>query len=163
VFIKVCEIMAESDSRTGEGTEDSKQNWRRDLENRATTGDEARKENTVLKAQILSLTKDSLFRSAGLNTEDKATQYFVKAYEGELDVDAIRMEAEATGFLGRGKSSQQEDRDYDYSAEERMAAASDGGEPYIPDDFDKQMSSAKSLDDLKEIWESAGHMWNAAT
>ena len=50
--------MAESDSKTGEGTEDSKQNWRRDLENRATTGDEARKENTVLKAQILSLTKD---------------------------------------------------------------------------------------------------------
>lgn len=123
-----------------------------------------KKDNEAKEQTILSLTREKVFSSAGLDIADKRTQYFIKGYEGELDAEAVRMEAEAAGFLSQERNiSSDHQQMHDFGAEERMAAAGEGGDPYTPTDLDQQMLKAKSQEELKAIWENAGHLWGAAT
>ena len=93
--------MTDSDSTFGEEGSDSptesKPNWRRDLENRAK---EAETQLADAQSKLSGYERRDVFRSAGLDLEDRQVSYFVKAYDGEMDAEVIRAEAEAAGFLG---------------------------------------------------------------
>ena len=119
--------MTDSDSTNfGESgaasTSESEPNFRRKLENRATEA-EARAE--AAEARLASYERQDTFRSAGIDLTDPRVKYFVKGYEGELDVDAIRMEAEAAGFLNIEPSNQPVPNDM-LVTEQRIQAAGEG-------------------------------------
>lgn len=154
--------MAASDSyedeSTGSSTE-SKPNWRRKMEADA-TADRQRAE--AAEARLQAYERKDMFRSAGLDPEDRRVEYFVKAYDGELSVEAIRDEAADAGFLGSSNqfSSIQNDA---LQSEQRIAATGQGGDPVSPVDFNEQIKATKSKDELRSLWESQGYLWGAAT
>ena len=149
-------------SDSGSSTE-SKPNWRRDLENRAK---EAEDKAAALEDQLSSIQRRDTFRSAGLDLDDARTKYFVKGYEGELDVEAIRQEATAAGVLGAADAAptaQNAAFNDMLIAEQRIQAAGEGGDPVLPPDLDAQIRSTENEDELRALLESNGIMWGAAT
>ena len=84
-------------------SQDSKPNWRRDLEARATAGDEA-------VAELAQLRRELSFRDAGVDPSSKQGQYFMRGYDGEMTVDAIRAEAAELGLTGESANSAGPDR-----------------------------------------------------
>ena len=158
--------MTDSDStgnsETGSGSStESKPNWRRDLETRAK---EAEQKAATLELELSSIQRRDTFRSAGLDPDDPRVKYFVKGYEGELDADAIRQEAEAAGFLGAETSVAQNSALNDMlSAEQRILIAGEGGDPVSSPDLDSQIKATNNEDELRELLESNGILWGAAT
>ena len=149
-------------SDSGSSTE-SKPNWRRDLENRAK---EAEDKAAALEEQLSSIQRRDTFRSAGLDLDDARTKYFVKGYEGELDVEAIRQEATAAGFLGAADAAptaQNAAFNDMLIAEQRIQAAGEGGDPVLPPDLEAQIRATNNEDELRSLLESNGIMWGAAT
>ena len=158
--------MTDSDSTgnseigSGSSTE-SKPNWRRDLETRAK---EAEQKAATLELELSSIQRRDTFRSAGLDPDDPRVKYFVKGYEGELDADAIRQEAEAAGFLGAETSvAQNSALNNMLSAEQRILIAGEGGDPVSSPDLDSQIKATNNEDELRELLESNGILWGAAT
>ena len=158
--------MTDSDStgnsETGSGSStESKPNWRRDLETRAK---EAEQKAATLELELSSIQRRDTFRSAGLDPDDPRVKYFVKGYEGELDADAIRQEAEAAGFLGAETSvAQNSALNNMLSAEQRILIAGEGGDPVSSPDLDSQIRATNNEDELRELLESNGILWGAAT
>ena len=149
-------------SDSGSSTE-SKPNWRRDLENRAK---EAEDKAAALEEQLSSIQRRDTFRSAGLDLDDARTKYFVKGYEGELDVEAIRQEATAAGILGAADAAptaQNAAFNDMLIAEQRIQAAGEGGDPVLPPDLEAQIRATNNEDELRSLLESNGIMWGAAT
>ena len=147
---------------SGSSTE-SKPNWRRDLENRAK---EAEDKAAALEEQLSSIQRRDTFRSAGLDLDDARTKYFVKVYEGELDVEAIRQEATEAGFLGAADAAptaQNAAFNDMLIAEQRIQAAGEGGDPVLPPDLEAQIRATNNEDELRSLLESNGIMWGAAT
>ncbi len=157
--------MTDSDSTNfGESgaasTSESEPNFRRKLENRATSA-EARAE--VAEAKLASYERQDTFRSAGIDLNDPRVKYFVKGYEGELDVDAIRMEAEAAGFLNNEiEPSSQPVANDALVAEQRIQAAGEGGDPVSPTNLDAQIRATTDQDQLRALMESQGIHWGAS-
>ena len=69
----------------------------KDLREAAERGKKATQENDALKREMA-------FLKAGVDTESKAGQLLFKAYDGELDVESIRTEADELGLF---KSSEE--------------------------------------------------------
>ena len=158
--------MTDSDStgnsETGSGSStESKPNWRREMETRLKDA-EARASDAEDRAS--SYERRDTFRSAGLDPDDARVKYFVKGYEGELDAEAIRQEATAAGFLGADASVAQNSVFNDMlSAEQRIQAAGEGGDPVLPPDLDSQIKATNNEDELRALLESNGILWGAAT
>ncbi len=75
-------------------SQESKPNWRRELEDRAKAGDEA-------VAELAQLRRELSFRDAGVDPNTKQGQYFMRGYDGEMTADAIRAEAAELGLTGQ--------------------------------------------------------------
>lgn len=132
---------------------ESKPNWRRELEGRATTAE----------AELASYKRRDAFRSAGLDPDDAKVSYFVKGYEGELDPQAIAAEATAAGFLGSNASPNDPRHNAELAAEQRIALAGEGGDPVSNPDLDAQIKATKSPEELRTLMEANGYLWGAAT
>lgn len=52
-----------------------------------------------LAEELAAFQRTSAFRDAGVDPNDPKARYFVKGYDGELTVEAIKAEAEAAGLL----------------------------------------------------------------
>lgn len=50
--------------------------------------------------EVATLKRELAFRDAGINPSDPKLRYFVKGYDGEVTVDAIKAAATEAGFLG---------------------------------------------------------------
>ena len=157
--------MTDSDSTFGEEGSDSptesKPNWRRDLENRAK---EAESQLAEAQSKLSGYERRDVFRSAGLDPEDRQVSYFVKAYDGEMDAEVIRAEAEAAGFVGRdapAASPSPIKRDA-LDAEQRIAVAGEGGDPVSRADLNARIASTNNPDELRALMESEGYLWGAA-
>lgn len=158
--------MTENDS-TGYGDEnsasstESKPNWRRDLENRLK---EAEARASEAENRVSSYERRDTFRSAGLDPDDARVKYFVKAYDGEMDAEAIRQEAEAAGFIGGDAPAANPSPAVQNAleAEQRIAAAGEGGEPVIPNDLDAQIRATTSEEELRVLMENNGYLWGAS-
>ena len=134
-------------------SQESKPNWRRDMEARAKAGDEA-------VAQLAQLQREVSFRDAGVDPSSKQGQYFMRGYDGEMTADAIRAEAAELGRTGQPVQAQQPQ--VDYGAEQRIAMAADDAGPVTNPELDTLIRQTKNPDELRELMESHGHTWNAA-
>ena len=157
--------MTDSDSTYGEEGSDSptesKPNWRRDLENRAK---EAEQQAADYASRLESYERRDTFRSAGIDPDDARAKYFVKAYDGEMDPDAIRAEAEAAGFIGSNASASSPSpmmRDA-LDAEQRIAAAGEGGDPVSQADLNSRIQATNNPEELRALMMSEGYQWGAA-
>ena len=134
-------------------SQESKPNWRRDMEARAKAGDEA-------VAELAQLRRELSFRDAGVDPSSKQGQYFMRGYDGEMTVDAIRAEAAELGLTGQPVQAQQPQ--VDYGAEQRIAMAADDAGPVTNPELDTLIRQTKNPDELRELMEAHGHTWNAA-
>ena len=157
--------MTDSDSTYGEegsgSPTESKPNWRRDLENRAK---EAEQKAADYALRLESYERRDTFRSAGIDPDDARAKYFVKAYDGEMDPDAIRAEAEAAGFLGSDApaASPTPYMQDALAAEQRIATAGEGGDPVSQADLNARIAATKNPEELRALMESEGYQWGAA-
>ena len=157
--------MTDSDSTYGEegsgSPTESKPNWRRDLENRAK---EAEQQAADYASRLESYERRDTFRSAGIDPDDARARYFVKAYDGEMDPDAIRAEAEAAGFLGSDApaASPTPYMQDVLAAEQRIATAGEGGDPVSQADLNARIAATKNPEELRALMESEGYQWCAA-
>ena len=136
-------------------SQESKPNWRRDMEARAKAGDEA-------VAELAQLRRELSFRDAGVDPASKQGQYFMRGYDGEMTVDAIRAEAAELGLAGNSNPPVQMQPPVDYGAEQRIAMAADDAGPVTNPELDTLIRQTKNADELRELMESHGHTWNAA-
>ena len=146
----------ESDELEVDSPSESKPNWRRELETRATDAE----------AKLAQYERRDAFRSAGLDPDDTKVSYFVKGYEGELTPEAIAAEATAAGFLNGAPAAQPETPpryDAELMAEKRIAMAGEGGDPVSNPDLDARIKATNSPEELKALMESEGYLWNATT
>lgn len=134
-------------------SQESKPNWRRDMEARAKAGDEA-------VAELAQLRRELSFRDAGVDPSSKQGQYFMRGYDGEMTVDAIRAEAAELGLTGQPVQAQQPQ--IDYGAEQRIAMAADDAGPVTNPELDTLIRQTKNPAELRELMEAHGHTWNAA-
>jgi len=157
--------MTDSDSTSGEegagSSTESKPNWRRDLENRAR---EAESQLAEAQSKLSGYERRDVFRSAGLDLEDRQVSYFVKAYDGEMDAEVIRAEAEDAGFIGRDAPavSPSPIMRNALEAEQRIAAAGEGGDPVSQADLNSRIESTGNPEELRALMESEGYLWGAA-
>ena len=151
----------QSSEGNGEGTasSESKPNWRRELEARASAGDEA-------VARVAELERRDVFRDAGLNPSDKMTGYFMKGYDGELSVDAIKAEAAEAGIGGGGSAQSQTNPNPglgEYDADDRIAGASDDAGPVTDPELNDLIRQTKNDEELDALMTSRGYAIDAAT
>jgi ribosomal protein L12E/L44/L45/RPP1/RPP2 len=156
--------MTDSGSTLGEegaaSSTESKPNFRRELETRAR---DAEQRNADLEQRLASYERRDVFRSAGLDPDDKRINYFVKAYEGELDVEAIRHEATAAGFLDQMAPTPEAAAMMDnaFEGEQRIMAAGEGGDPVSQTDLDARIKATKNPQELRALMEGEGYLWGA--
>ena len=157
--------MTDSDSTFGEEGSDSptesKPNWRRDLEKRAK---EAESQLAETQERLSGYERRDVFRSAGLDLEDRQVSYFVKAYDGEMDAEVIRAEAESAGFIGSNASASGSSpiRRDALDAEQRIAAAGEGGDPVSQADLNSRIAATNTEAELRALMENEGYLWGAA-
>lgn len=133
---------------------ESEPNFRRGMEARAKAGDQALVELAALKRSIM-------FRDANIDPSSKRNEYFIKGYEGELTVEAIREEATAVG-LYEVASAPSAERQINMGAEQRIAAAAEDAGPVANPELLELIDSSNSLEELQATWEAHGNTWNAA-
>ena len=141
---------------------ESKPNWRRELEAKAKRADE-------LEAQVQQMQRKEVFRDAGLDPSNKMTEYFMKGYEGELSVEAIKAEAQSAGLsnaVSQANTSmveQQAQFAQQVEAERRIAEAGDDAGPVADPQFESLIRETKNVDELRQLWEANGGTFNAMT
>ena len=141
---------------------ESKPNWRRELEAKAKRADE-------LEAQVQQMQRKEVFRDAGLDPSNKMTEYFMKGYEGELSVEAIKAEAQSAGLsnaVSQANTSmveQQAQFAQQVEAERRIAEAGDDAGPVADPQFESLIKQTNNEDELRQLWESNGGTFNAMT
>lgn len=132
---------------------ESEPNFRRGMEARAKAGDQALIELAALKRSIM-------FRDANIDPSSKKNEYFIKGYEGELTVDAIREEATAVGlYENAGAPAEQQ---INMGAEQRIAAAADDAGPVTNPELNDLIGRTSNEVELRALMEANGHTWNAA-
>ena len=136
-------------------SQESKPNWRRELEARASAGDEA-------VAELAQLRRELSFRDAGVDPSSKQGQYFMRGYDGEMTVDAIRAEAAELGLTGESNTPAVQAPPIDYGAEQRIAMAADDAGPVSSPELDELIRRTNSPEELQALMESHGYTWNAA-
>jgi len=136
-------------------SQESKPNWRREMESRAKAGDEA-------VAELAQLRRELSFRDAGIDPASKQGQYFIRGYDGEMTVDAIRAEAAELGLAGGSNSPAMQEPPVDYGAEQRIAMAADDAGPVSPPEWPSLVKQTGNQAELTALIESHGGTINAA-
>ena len=141
---------------------ESKPNWRRELEAKAKRADE-------LEAQVQQMQRKEVFRDAGLDPSNKMTEYFMKGYEGELNVEAIQAEAQSAGLsntvsqVNTANLEQQAQFIEQVEAERRIAEAGDDAGPVTDPQFESLIKQTTNAAELTQLLESNGFTINAMT
>lgn len=81
------------------------------------------KERDEYAKKVETLTKRQTFAEAGIDLKDPKTEYFLKGYEGELTVEAIRERAIADGFLAAEQPDPAKEAELDATGKIVSAAA----------------------------------------
>ena len=82
-----------------------------------------------LKAENAELVRQITFARAGISVDDPKMKYFVKGYDGDMEVEAIRAAANEAGFLApvQAVSSEQKvQQQMSLEAQDRVISASAG-------------------------------------
>jgi hypothetical protein len=86
-----------------------------------------------LEAELNDMKRQMAFTNSGLPMDDPRMRYFAQAYDGELDEDSILNAAEAAGFIEfvddeDEAPAQEQQPQVDFGSQNRVMAASGGGE-----------------------------------
>ena len=85
-----------------------------------------------LEAELSDMKRQMAFTNSGLPMDDPRMKYFASAYDGEMDEDSILDAAEAAGFIefvdDEEDAPVQEQPQVDFGSQNRVMAASGGGE-----------------------------------
>lgn len=85
-----------------------------------------------LEAELNDMKRQMAFTNSGLPMDDPRMKYFASAYDGEMDEDSILNAAEAAGFIefvdDEEDAPMQEQPQVDFGSQNRVMAASGGGE-----------------------------------
>lgn len=100
-----------------------------------------------LAAKLATMERNEAFRSAGLDPNDPKAKYFVKGYDGEVNVDAIRTAATEAGFLASQQDQNQPSQGYTPDAMQRIFAATAGGQAPAPQDWQGALAEADRIAD----------------
>lgn len=82
-----------------------------------------------LKAENAELVRQITFAKAGISVDDPKMKYFVKGYDGDMEVEAIRAAANEAGFLAPAQavsSEQKVQQQMSLEAQDRVISASAG-------------------------------------
>jgi len=110
---------------------------------------------------LAQLEREVAFRDAGVDPANKQGQYFMKGYEGEMTVEAIRLEATELGLIGASASDTQEPS-IDYEAERRISMAADDAGPVTNPELDALIARTSNEQELRDLLEANGISWNVA-
>jgi hypothetical protein len=118
------------------------------------------KEADQARAEVDELRRERAFLRAGIDLDKPVSRYFVKAYDGDLDPDAIREAAIEAGILGAPNT---EEIEAALDGAQRAQQAASGGRPPSGDSelrVLKNMQAAKrqikSNDELAAFLQSHG-------
>ena len=70
--------------------------------------EKAASEGQKAQAELAALKREMTFREAGIDPSNPAHRYFVKGYDGETTLEAIKAAATEAGFLGQAPQPQAE-------------------------------------------------------
>lgn len=108
------------------------------------------RENAGAAAERDALARKLAFMEAGVPAT-KATAYFAKAYDGELDAESIKAAAVEAGFLEAPKDEQS---DEEREAHERTLDASGGStDDTSPPGYAEELAAAKSTEETLAVIE----------
>src|SRR5690606_31461626 len=73
--------------------------------------EKAADEGRKAQAELAALRREMTFREAGIDPSNAAHKYFIKGYDGEVSLDAIKAAAAEAGFLAtQGQQQQQQEQ-----------------------------------------------------
>ncbi len=114
-------------------------NWRRQLERKA---EKAAREAAENKAAAEAARRELAFVKAGVDPDSPKAKYFVRGYEGELTVDAIKAEAAQLGLVDAPAPPAEEIPAAERAAHERIAASAAGTSVPGGRDWNAEMAQA---------------------
>jgi hypothetical protein len=92
--------------------------------------------------------RELAFVKAGVNPDDPASKYFVKGYDGELTVEAIKAAATEARLLGPAQDAQQQQRqqtNQDLQVHDQIADASRNGTlPQAEQEYMQKLAAARN-------------------
>lgn len=104
-------------------------------------------------ARADALERELAFSKAGIDLNDSKTKYFVRGYDGDLDPEAIRKQAEEDGFL----KVETPPPDPNLAASSRIDEAAAGEpDPARLAEFNERIRAAKNPDEVLSISEEFG-------
>lgn len=116
--------------------------------------EEKAKKTREYEERITNLEREAAFaRALGTAADDPAAKYFVKGYDGELTVEAIREAALEARVLS--PPSKEQSSSPDLTAHDRISAASAGAGENAPPDLVAEINAAKSPEEVLDILEEA--------
>tara|TARA_R110002020_G_scaffold39307_3_gene117066 strand:- start:5987 stop:6466 length:480 start_codon:yes stop_codon:yes gene_type:complete len=84
--------------------------------------------------ELDDMKREMAFLKAGVDTDSKAGQLLFKAYDGELDTDLLRLEAEELGILRDGQAVSSEPAQTDISDEQATRERQALTDSHVPPD-----------------------------
>lgn len=109
------------------------------------------KRKDELLAQASQAQRELAFLKAGVNPEDPMAKYFIKGYDGDLEVDAIRTAAQEANLI-KQQGQQPQVANQERNAWSRIGAAAKAGETMDqPVDYVERIKKAKSQDEVMQL------------
>ena len=147
------EILDSTDENSGEPSKDSRQ-FVRKLEQEAKEGKRAKKEADEAKVDAQNAKRELALMKAGIDLESPTGKLFVKAYDGEITVEAIKA---AAGEYGLIATSQTAEVANDLAAIDRVSQASTGSGGSIPTNIiDDIRNPNNTPEDIYKILQANG-------
>lgn len=108
--------------------------------------------------ELATYRRTDAFKSVGLDPSNRQIQYFMKAYDGELDPEKIREEAVAAGFIKEAEKPVPKGAE----TTSRIVDASTGAGEVMEPDLAERIANAKSSEEVMAIITQAGlpTTWN---
>lgn len=105
------------------------------------------KRKDELLAEAENAKRELVFLKAGINPDDPKAKYFVKGYDGELSVDAIRNAASEAGFTSGNTERASEQQAWNRVGQ--AARAGETSEPVV--DYAAKISQARTPDEVMQL------------
>jgi hypothetical protein len=146
------EVLEVSDEDSGEPNKDSRA-FVRKLEQRAKDGDKAKREAQEATREAADAKRELALMKAGIDMDSPTGKLFVKAYDGEITVEAIKAAATEYGLVA---TSQTPDVQNDLEAINRVSSASIGSSAAIAPSAIDDIRNAKSPEEIMKVLQSNG-------
>jgi hypothetical protein len=147
------EILDSTDAESGEPDRNSRQ-FVRKLEQDAKEGKRAKKEADEAKLEAQTAKRELALMKAGIDLDSPTGKLFVKAYDGEITVEAIKA---AAGEYGLIATSQTVEVANDLAAIDRVSQASTGSGGSVPTSvIDEIRNPNNTPEDIYKILQANG-------